>query len=55
MVTEKIWRVGDSYVVIVPPEEMERQGLHEGDVVGFEVRRLAGTSPLAPEIVAAVE
>jgi len=54
MVTGKIWRVGDSYVVTIPPKEMERQHLREGDVVDIELRNPNAAHTLTPEIVAAV-
>ena len=40
MTTQKLRRVGNSFVVTIPKEEAERLGLQEGDLVGVEVRKL---------------
>lgn len=50
MLTQKLRRSGNSYVVTIPPEEVERLGLHEGDLVGVEVRRLQVRPELTPEL-----
>jgi putative addiction module antidote len=55
MLTQKIRRVGNSLVVTIPKEEAERQGLHEGDLVGIEVRKMELRPALSPEVQAAVD
>jgi putative addiction module antidote len=36
MIQQKIWKVGNSYVVTIPKSEMERLGLTEGQTIAFE-------------------
>lgn len=55
MTTAKVRRVGNSYVVTIPREEMERLQLHEGDTVSLEVRKLALKPEMAPDVRAAFE
>ena len=55
MITQKIRRSGNSYIVTVPREEIERQGLREGDLVGVEIRKLDVRPALTPELRAAME
>jgi putative addiction module antidote len=55
MITQKLRRVGNSYVVTIPKEEAERQGLQEGDLIGVEVRKLHITPEMPPEVRAAFE
>ena len=50
MITQKIRKVGNSYVVTIPRSEMERQQLKDGDVVAVEVRRMELRPALRPEI-----
>lgn len=52
---QKIRRAGNSYVVTIPKEEVERQGLQDGDLVGLEVRKLDPRPALTPELAAAME
>jgi putative addiction module antidote len=55
MTTAKVRRVGNSYVVTIPREEMERLQLHEGDTVSLEVRKLTLKPEMAPDVRAAFE
>jgi putative addiction module antidote len=55
MTTQKLRRVGNSFVVTIPKEEAERLGLQEGDLVGVEVRKLHITPEMSPEVRAAFE
>ena len=50
MITQRIRKVGNSYVVTIPRAEMEQQQLSEGDVVSLEVRRMEMRPALRPEI-----
>jgi antitoxin component of MazEF toxin-antitoxin module len=38
MIWQKLRKVGNSYVVTIPKEEVERQNLHEGQLLGIEVQ-----------------
>jgi putative addiction module antidote len=55
MITQKIRRVGNSFVVTIPKEEAERQNLQEGDFVGIEVRKVQLKPEMSPEVRAAFE
>ncbi len=55
MITQKLRRTGNSYVVTVPKEEVDRLGLQEGDLVGVEVRKVQAWPVLSPELRAAAE
>jgi putative addiction module antidote len=55
MIMQKIRRAGNSYVVTIPKEEAERLGLHEGDLVGVEIRKLEVRPIMTPELQAAWE
>jgi putative addiction module antidote len=55
MVTGKIRKVGNSCVVTIPHEEMKRLGLHEGDLIGFEPRRVEIRTMMSPQVQAAYE
>lgn len=55
MLMQKLRKVGNSYVVTISKEEMERLNLHENDLVGIEVRKLQVTPQLAPAIEAALQ
>lgn len=49
MLTLKLRKTGNSYVVTIPREELERQNLREGDMVGIEVRKLNVMPEMSPE------
>jgi antitoxin component of MazEF toxin-antitoxin module len=55
VIIQKIRRSGNSYVVTVPREEIERQGLREGDIVGVEFRKMELRPALTPSLRAAAE
>jgi len=55
VLTQKLRQVGNSYVVTIPKEEVERLNLHENDLIGIEVRKLQVTPQLTPEIEAAYQ
>ena len=55
MVIQKVRRVGNSFVVTIPKEEMERQGLGEGDEVALEVRKVVTRPQMSPAVRAAFE
>jgi antitoxin component of MazEF toxin-antitoxin module len=37
MIWQKLLKVGDSYVVTIPKEEVERLNLHEGQLLAIEI------------------
>lgn len=55
MLVQKLRKVGNSFVVIIPEEEAERQNLQEGDMVGIEVRKVHLKPEMSPEVKAAFE
>ena len=50
MVTGKLRRSGNSFIVTVPREEVERLGLVEGQIVAVEVRPAEIRPVLTPEL-----
>jgi antitoxin component of MazEF toxin-antitoxin module len=52
---QKLRKVGNSYVVTVPRDEVEQLGLQEGQLVAVEVRRVRVVPELPPRVAAAVE
>jgi antitoxin component of MazEF toxin-antitoxin module len=48
MIQQKLRKVGNSYVVTIPKDEVERQGLEEGQLLSVEVRRLE-VRPVLPD------
>ena len=52
---QKVRRSGNSYVVTIPADEVERLGLQEGDQVGVEFRKLELRPVLTPSLQAAAE
>ena len=55
MIVQKIRRSGNSYIVTIPREEMERQGLSEGEMAIIEVRAAEIRPKLAPHLRALAE
>lgn len=55
MLMQKIRKSGNSYIVTIPRDEMERQGLQEGDTVAFDIRKVEHRVQLDPEVRAAFE
>ena len=55
MLMQKLRQVGNSFVVTIPKEEVERLGLQENDLVGLEVRKLRVTPELTPEVDSALQ
>lgn len=55
VLTQRLRKSGNSYVVTVPPEEVERLGLTEGEFVGVEVRKLSVRPVLPPDLQEAAE
>lgn len=55
MVMQKVRISGNSYVVTIPKEEVERQGLREGDMIAFEVRKVDYQIRMDPDVRIALE
>jgi antitoxin component of MazEF toxin-antitoxin module len=55
MIQQILRRSGNSYVVTIPKEEVERRGLHEGQLLGIEITPLEIRPLLRPELRDAFE
>ena len=55
MIQQKLRRVGNSYVVTIPKEEVERRGLREGQLLAVEVQPLEIRPMLPPDVRRAFE
>ena len=55
MIYQTLRKDGDSYVVTIPNEEVERLGLKEGRPLGLYVLRLEPQSEMRPAVRAAFE
>jgi len=55
MIVQKLRKVGNSFVVTVPREEVEARGLREGDMVAIDVRAVELRPVLPAEIRKAFE
>ena len=55
MIEAKIRKQGNSFVVTIPKDEMEKLDLHEGDRVAFQPTKLETRAVLRPEIRKAFE
>lgn len=55
MIAQKLRRSGNSYIVTIPREEVERQGLTEGEMVVIEVRAAEIRPKLRPNLRALAE
>ena len=50
MIAQKLRRSGNSFIVTIPREEVERQGLIEGEMVVIEVRAAEIRPKLRPDL-----
>ena len=55
MIMQKIRKAGNSLVVTIPKEELERLNLHEGDTVSLELRKVTHKVELSPAVRMAFE
>jgi antitoxin component of MazEF toxin-antitoxin module len=55
MLTQRVRRVGNSFVVTIPKDEAQRLQLEEGDLVSVEVRKLLLQPEMPPDVRAAFE
>ena len=55
MIQQKLRKVGNSYVVTIPKDEVERKGLREGQLLAVEVQPVETYPMLRPELREAFE
>ena len=55
MIQQKLRKVGNSYVVTIPKDEVERRGLTEGQLLAVEIQPLEVTPLMDPDVVKAME
>ena len=55
MVTQRLRRSGGSLAVTIPKDEIERLGLHEGDLVAVQVNKIQMRIELPADVRAAFE
>jgi putative addiction module antidote len=55
LIQQRLRKVGNSYVVTIPKDEVERQGISEGDLLSVEVHPLIVTPRMRPELREAME
>ena len=55
MLMQKLRKSGNSLVVTIPKEELERLDLHEGDTVSLELRKVTHQIELSPAVRTAFE
>lgn len=55
MITQRLRRAGNSYVVTIPRAEVERLGIHEGDLVAVALQPVEVRPVLTPELRAVAE
>src|SRR5919202_1031958 len=53
MITRRVPKTGNSYVVTIPREEMERPNIADGDLVSLGIRTATVSDELPPELEAA--
>jgi antitoxin component of MazEF toxin-antitoxin module len=50
VIQQKLRKVGNSYVVTIPKSEVERRGLHEGQLLAVEVQPLDVRPTMPPDL-----
>ncbi len=55
MIQQKLGKVGNRFVVTIPKDEVERRGLHEGQLLAIEVEPVEVVPMMAPEVLKAFE
>ena len=55
MIWQKLRKVGNSYVVTIPKEEVERKNLQEGQLLAVEIQAAEVRPVLSPELRKAFE
>lgn len=52
---QKVWKTGNSFVVTIPRDEIERQGIAEGELLEVTVHKVELRRALTPAMRAALE
>lgn len=55
MFTQQLRKSGNSYVVTIPKDEVERRGWKEGQLLGIQVNELEVRPMLSPEVQTIVD
>ena len=55
MIWQKLRKVGNSYVVTIPKEEVERQNLQDGQLLSVEIRPAEIRPVISPDLRKAFE
>ena len=55
MIAQHLRRAGNSYVITIPKEEVERRGWREGQLLGVELTEMETRPVLRPELQEAVD
>lgn len=55
MIWQKLRKVGNSYVVTIPKEEVERQNLQDGQLLSIEIRPAEIRPVMSPDLRRAFE
>jgi len=50
MIQRRLRLSGDEYVITIPKDEIERRGLHEGQLVGLQILPIEVGPPMQPEL-----
>jgi putative addiction module antidote len=53
VIQQKLRKVGNSYVVTIPKDEVERRGLREGQLLAIEVEPVEVVPMMSPEVLKA--
>lgn len=52
---QKVWKTGNSFVVTIPRDEIERQGIAEGELLEVTVHKVEIRRALTPAMQAALD
>lgn len=55
MIRQKLYKIGNSYFVPIPRQEVARLGLREGQLLELEIQPARSSPAIAPEILEAFE
>lgn len=55
MIQQKLRKVGNSYVVTIPKDEVDRRGLCEGQLLAIEIEPVEVVPMMSPEVLRAFE
>lgn len=55
MIQQQLRKVGNSYVVTIPKDEVDRLGISEGQLLGLDITPLEIRPTLRPELKEAIE